>query len=85
MSASSIKFNKEIETLSFEEALGQLEDIVRKLEQGNIPLELAIDCYMKGNALKQHCSSILSNAKLKVEKIIAKEGVAESVEEFKVE
>ncbi len=85
MNASTTKFSKEIESLSFEEALSQLEDIVRKLDQGNIPLELAIDFYMKGNELKQHCSSILANAKLKVEKIIANEGVVEAVEEFKVE
>jgi exodeoxyribonuclease VII small subunit len=75
----------EIKNLSFEQSLGELEDIVRKLESGAAELESAIDLYSRGVALKEHCEQILSNAKLKVEKIIAKDGVATGVETFDVE
>ncbi len=72
----------EIKNLSFEQSLSELEDIVRKLESGSAELESAIDLYSRGMALKEHCEQILSRAKLKVEKIIAKDGVASGVELF---
>lgn len=85
MTSLNTQIIQDIKALSFENALSELEDIVRKLEQGNIPLESAIDFYSRGTALKEHCDSILTKAKLKVEKIIAKEGKIESVEPFAVD
>lgn len=56
-------------SLSFEEALKQLETIVRELEQGNVPLERSIEMYERGDALRQHCDTLLKAAEAKVEKI----------------
>ena len=59
----------EIASLSFEGALAELEDIVRRLEQGKSDLEDAIGAYERGAALKKHCESKLKEAKARVEKI----------------
>ncbi|MDV7340130.1 exodeoxyribonuclease VII small subunit [Terasakiella sp. A23] len=59
----------EIENLSFEEALAQLEEIVRQLESGSGKLDDAITAYEKGAHLKRHCEAKLAEAKAKVDKI----------------
>ncbi len=59
-----------VKSLSFEEALAELEDIVRKLESGNIPLESAIDLYSRGNFLRSYCEKRLAEAKLRVEQVV---------------
>ena len=61
----------EIKNMSFEQALSELEEIVEKLEQGDIDLEDSIDIYERGNLLKVHREEKLKSAKLKVDKIIA--------------
>lgn len=69
--------HQDISALSFEDALKQLETIVRELEQGNVPLERSIDMYERGDALKQHCDALLKSAEAKVEKIqIGQNGTA---------
>lgn len=60
-----------IETMSFEQALRELETIVRKLETGQGELESSIRDYERGTLLKNHCQKKLSDAKMKVEKIIS--------------
>ncbi len=55
--------------LSFEEAMQQLENIVRELESGKIKLDDAVNAYEKAVALKQLCESKLKAAQLKIEKI----------------
>ncbi len=60
---------KEIKNLSFEEALTELEEIVRGLENGSANLEEAINFYERGAKLKQHCEKKLNEAKVKVDKI----------------
>ena len=78
---------EKIEKLSFEEALGQLEGIVRELESGAVKLDDAVKSYEKAVKLKEHCMNKLKDATLKVEKIeINKNGeistsLLESVEE----
>lgn len=62
-----------IEQLSFEDALKELEAIVEQLERGDVPLEESIRIYEKGAGLKQHCLGKLNAAKLKVEKIVLDE------------
>ncbi|MBD8877879.1 exodeoxyribonuclease VII small subunit [Roseibium polysiphoniae] len=59
----------DLASLSFEEALKQLETIVRELEQGNVPLERSIEMYERGATLRSHCNSLLKAAEAKVEKI----------------
>lgn len=61
--------SREISALSFEGALAELEDIVRRLEQGKSDLEDAIEAYERGAALKKHCETKLKEAKARVEKI----------------
>lgn len=56
---------------SFEQALKELETIVRKLESGNTELEAAIEDYARGMELKAVCEKKLAEARLKVDKIIA--------------
>lgn len=58
-----------VEKLSFEEALGELEGIVRSLESGQAPLENSITAYERGIALKKHCETKLREAQMKIEKI----------------
>lgn len=61
--------SEEIQKLSFEEALQQLENIVRELESGRIKLDDAVTAYEKAVALKQLCENKLQAARLKIEKI----------------
>lgn len=61
--------NTAIDTLSFEQALTELETIVRGLEKGDTPLEQSIESYERGVALKKHCESKLRDAQAKIEKI----------------
>ncbi len=60
---------KTIKSLNFEEALGELETIVRSLETGQAPLEDSITAYERGIALKKHCEAKLRDAQAKIEKI----------------
>ncbi len=55
--------------LSFEQALAELEAIVRRLESGEASLEQSIEDYTRGTALKTHCQQKLEEARLKVEKL----------------
>jgi exodeoxyribonuclease VII small subunit len=59
----------DIATLTFEKALAELEQIVRSLEGGNVPLEESISIYARGEALKSHCDKLLRVAEAKVDKI----------------
>ena len=59
----------DIESLSFEAALAELEQIVRSLEQGQAPLDESIDLYQRGDRLKRHCEARLKAAQAKIEKI----------------
>ena len=59
----------DLENLTFEDALAQLENIVRELEGGRIKLDDAVEAYEKASALKKFCEERLKNAELKIEKI----------------
>ena len=74
--------DKKVDEMSFEEALGELEAIVEKLERGDAPLEESISIYQRGAQLKAHCESKLKNAQLKVEKIVLDGQGAASTEPF---
>jgi exodeoxyribonuclease VII small subunit len=60
----------EIAALSFEDALSELELIVRRLEAGNAKLDEAISAYERGALLKRHCETKLREAQTRVEKIV---------------
>lgn len=69
MAKPATKPEENVSALSFEEALKELESIVRNLESGDRALEDAIADFTRGNALKEHCAKKLADAKLKVEKL----------------
>jgi exodeoxyribonuclease VII small subunit len=56
--------------LSFEEALGQLEGIVKSLEGGRSTLAQAISEYERGTALRRHCEAKLAEAEAKVQAVV---------------
>ncbi len=60
----------DIAKMSFEDALAELEAIVRRLEAGQGKLDEAIDAYERGAALKRHCEARLQEAQLRVERIV---------------
>lgn len=68
--------DKPIGTMSFEEAMIALEQVVGQLERGDVPLEQSIALYERGAALKAHCAAKLKDAEEKVELIRAQEGRA---------
>lgn len=68
-----------VEALSFEQALAELEAIVRRLEAGDVELEQSIEIYERGAALRAHCEARLRSAELKVEQIV--QGVSGAVTE----
>ncbi len=59
----------DIESLSFEEALGRLEETVRSLESGGLSLEEATKLYEDGVKLARVCNEILSSAELRISRI----------------
>ena len=64
------------ETLRFEEAMSKLEDIVQKLESGDVPLEDAITLYKQGMELSAYCHGKLSDAEKQLISIIDNNGQA---------
>mgnify|MGYP002781066366 CR=1 FL=1 len=56
--------------MSFEQALKELETIVRKLESGSGDLESSINDYVRGTQLKEYCQNKLADARLRVESIL---------------
>ena len=58
-----------IDGMTFETALAELEQIVDRLERGDVPLAESISIYERGEALKQRCENLLKEAEMRVEKI----------------
>lgn len=61
--------NVDIQQMTFEKAMQELEQIVAKLERGDVELEESITIYERGEALRNHCDVLLKQAEAKVEKI----------------
>ena len=59
----------DIGAMSFEMAMAELEQIVAKLEKGDVELEESIAIYERGEALRTHCDALLKKAEAKVDKI----------------
>ena len=60
---------EDVATLSFEDALKRLEQVVRELESGEATLDRAIGLYEEGERLKQQCETRLKDAQARIEKI----------------
>jgi exodeoxyribonuclease VII small subunit len=67
---------KPVETLSFDDALGELQKTVAELEAGNLPLERSIALYERGVALHERCAALLADAELKVQQLVQRAGGA---------
>jgi exodeoxyribonuclease VII small subunit len=61
--------NSDVKTLPFERAIEELESIVKRLEEGKVPLEESVIIYERGEALKRRCEELLRQAEARVEKI----------------
>ncbi|MDX8359647.1 MULTISPECIES: exodeoxyribonuclease VII small subunit [Bacillaceae] len=66
--------NKEI---TFEQAMEQLEKIVEKLEEGDVPLEEAIDFFKEGMKLSSFCHEKLQNVEKQMDQILREDGELE--------
>lgn len=86
MADKSTEIPKDILKLSFEEALAQLEEIVRELDDGRGELEGAIVAFERGTQLKRHCEAKLKEAEARIEKILpGADGGADSLEAMEFE
>jgi exodeoxyribonuclease VII small subunit len=65
---------KQETTLSFEQAMDKLEQIVALLESGDVPLEQAIELFQEGMKLSQLCGSKLEQVEHKIEILMEQEG-----------
>ena len=71
----------DIRKLSFEEAMQGLEEIVQRLEGGDVNLEDSIEIYTRGTQLKRHCEAKLRAAQERVDKIVADaEGAVKAIQ-----
>ena len=78
--------NTELEKLTFEEAMQELEKLVDSLDKGDVSLDEAIAAYDRGSQLKDYCQKKLHDAKMKVETIQASENfdtITEKLSPFK--
>jgi exodeoxyribonuclease VII small subunit len=63
------KEQPDIEALTFEQAFAQLEQVVVRLEDGDLPLDDALSLYARGQRLAAHCAQLLEQAELRVRQI----------------
>ena len=59
----------DIQELSFEAAYAELDSIIQQLEQGDLPLEEALNCFERGRKLSDHCQALLDKAELRVKEL----------------
>jgi len=75
----------DIAGMSFEEALAELQSLVKSLEKGDSKLDDAINSYQRGVDLKRHCEAKLREAQLKVDKIVQSADGAIATEPAKID
>lgn len=73
-----MKVSEETKTVTFEEAMDQLETIVEKLEEGDVPLEEALTIYKKGMELSKLCHDKLKNVEEQLTEILTADGHKET-------
>lgn len=61
--------NTDVKKMPFERAIEELESIVKRLEEGKVPLEESVAIYERGEVLKARCEELLRAAEARVEKI----------------
>ena len=55
---------------TFEESMGRLEQIVRAMEQGNVPLEESLKLFQEGTELVRNCGKLLDDAQMQIQKVM---------------
>ncbi len=63
------KNSSDVGQMPFERAIDELESIVKRLEEGKVPLEESVAIYERGEALKRRCEDLLRQAEARVDKI----------------
>lgn len=66
--------SKQVNEVTFEQSMGQLEQLVAKLEQGEVPLDEALKAFEQGMKLVTVCKAQLAQAELKVEQVMNAQG-----------
>jgi exodeoxyribonuclease VII small subunit len=66
--------NADVNKLTFEKAMEELESIVKRLEEGKVALEESVTIYERGEALKRRCDELLRAAEARIEKITLDSG-----------
>ena len=68
---------KKTNTINFEKTLGELEELVEKMEEGDLSLEESLKCFERGILLTKNCQQALSEAEQKVRILLEKDGKAD--------
>lgn len=76
---------KSIKSMTFEEALSELESMVKKIDSGQESLEASIELFERGVELKMYCEQHIKNAKLRIEKIVQKSSNLDDIKTEAVE
>ncbi len=66
--------NADTKRMPFERAIEELETIIKRLEEGKVPLEESVAIYERGEVLKRRCEELLRQAEARVEKITVDSG-----------
>ncbi len=66
--------NADAKRMPFERAIEELETIIKRLEEGKVPLEESVAIYERGEVLKRRCEELLRQAEARVEKITVDSG-----------
>ncbi len=74
-----------LEGLSFEEAFGELEEVVQRLEAGNLPLDESIALFERGTRLAAYCGELLDRAELRVHQLVPTPDGGFELADFNVE
>ena len=68
--------------MTFEESMQRLEQIVRSMERGDVPLEESLKLFQEGTQLVADCEKLLENAQLQVKKVLAASDGSMILEDF---
>jgi exodeoxyribonuclease VII small subunit len=77
-------YEEEVEAMSFEDSMKQLEELVKELEAGGIDLDRSIEIYEKAVILRNHCKKILDESERRIQKIMESSGAIKT-EDFEVD
>lgn len=68
--------------MNFEESMLRLEQIIRSMERGEVPLEESLKLFQEGTELVASCEKMLENAQLQVNKVLTAADGSPLLEEF---